>query len=99
MRGQRIHYEDSGGAGLALGLSPGFLQDSSMVDAQARQLRPRHRVITWDQRGHGSTGSTSESITYWDSADDLAAPLDHLGVKRAVVGGRSPGGFIPRRFA
>src|SRR5439155_890685 len=45
MRGQRIHYEDSGGAGLALVLSHGFLQDSSMFDAQARQLRPRHQLL------------------------------------------------------
>lgn len=99
LRGQRIHYEDSGGAGLALVLSHGFLQDSSMFDAQLRQLRPRHRVITWDQRGHGSTVSTAEAITYWDSADDLAALLDHLGVRRAVVGGMSQGGFISLRFA
>jgi len=99
LRGQRIHYEDSGGAGLALVLSHGFLQDASMFDAQVRQLRPRHRVITWDQRGHGSTVSTSEPITYWDSADDLAALLDHLRVKRAVVGGMSQGGFISLRFS
>src|SRR5438874_13331995 len=97
MRGQRIHYEDSGGAGLALVLSHGFLQDSSMFDAQARQLRPRHRVITWGQRGHGSTVSTSESITYWDSADDLAALRDYLGGNRAVVGVVRRGGFIARR--
>ena len=99
LRGQRIHYEDSGGAGLALVLSHGFLEDSSMFDAQLRHLRPRHRVITWDQRGHGSTVSTSEPFTYWDSADDLAALLDHLGVHRAVVGGMSQGGFISLRFA
>ncbi|HEV2216274.1 MAG TPA: alpha/beta hydrolase [Candidatus Dormibacteraeota bacterium] len=99
VRGQRIHYEDSGGAGLALVLSHGFLQDSSMFDAQLRHLRPRHRVITWDQRGHGSTVSTDEAFTYWDSADDLAALLDHLGVNRAVVGGMSQGGMIALRFA
>jgi 3-oxoadipate enol-lactonase len=99
LRGQRIHFEDTGGAGLALVLSHGFLQDGSMFDAQVRQLRPRHRVITWDQRGHGGTVSTSEAFTYWDSADDLAALLDHLGVKRAVVGGMSQGGFISLRFA
>ena len=99
LRGQRIHYEDSGGAGLALVLSHGFLQDSSMFDAQVRHLRPRHRVITWDQRGHGSTVSTPEAFTYWDSADDLAALLDHLSVNRAVVGGMSQGGFISLRFA
>ena len=99
LRGQHIHFEDSGGAGLALVLSHGFLEDSSMFDAQTRQLRPRHRVITWDQRGHGSTVSTNEAFTYWDSADDLAALLDHLGVHRAVVGGMSQGGFISLRFA
>jgi pimeloyl-ACP methyl ester carboxylesterase len=99
LRGQRIHYEDSGGAGLALVLSHGFLEDSSMFDAQLRHLRPRHRVITWDQRGHGRTVSTGEAFTYWDSADDLAALLDHLSVNRAVVGGMSQGGFISLRFA
>lgn len=99
LRGQRIHYEDTGGAGLSLVLSHGFLFDTSMFDAQLRQLRPRHRVITWDQRGHGETVATSEPFSYWDSADDLAALLEHLGIKRAVVGGMSQGGFISLRFA
>lgn len=99
LRGQRIHYEDTGGAGLSLVLSHGFLEDSSMFDAQTRSLRARHRVITWDQRGHGTTVMSNQPFTYWDSADDLAALLDHLGINRAVVGGMSQGGFISLRFA
>ena len=99
LRGQRIHYEDTGGAGLSLVLSHGFLYDTSMFDAQVRQLRPHHRVITWDQRGHGTTVATADPFSYWDSADDLAALLDHLGIKRAVAGGMSQGGFISLRFA
>lgn len=99
LRGQRIHYEDTGGAGLSLVLGHGFLQDSSMFDAQARQLRPRHRVITWDARGHGGTVMSGEAFDYWDLADDLAALLDHLGVHRAVLGGMSQGGFVALRFA
>lgn len=99
LRGQRIHYEDTTGAGLPLVLSHGFLQDATMFDAQVRQLRPRHRVITWDERGHGSTVMSDEAFTYWDSADDLAALLDHLGIRRAVVGGMSQGGMISMRFA
>lgn len=99
LRGQRIHYEDTGGAGLSLVLSHGFLYDATMFDAQLRQLRPRHRVITWDQRGHGETVATSEPFSFWDSADDLAALLDHLAIKRAVVGGMSQGGFVSLRFA
>jgi len=99
VRGQRLHYQDTGGTGLALVLSHGFLQDSEMFDAQTRALRSRHRVITWDQRGHGRTVSTAEPYTYWDSAEDLAGLLDHLHVNRAVIGGMSQGGFISLRFA
>ena len=99
VRGQRLHYEDTGGGGLPLVLSHGFLQDCEMFDAQARDLGSHHRLIRWDQRGHGRTVSTRESFTYWDSADDLAALLDHLGVEHAVIGGMSQGGFVSLRFA
>lgn len=99
VRGQRLHYEDTGGPGLPLVLSHGFLMDSDMFQPQVRALSGARRVITWDQRGHGRTVSTPDKFTYWDSADDLAGLLDHLGVERAVVGGMSQGGFIALRFA
>jgi len=97
--GQRLYYEDSGGAGLPLVLSHGFLMDAEMFEPQVLALAGRHRVITWDQRGHGRTESTIDPVTYWDSAGDLAGLLDHVGVERAVVGGMSQGGFIALRFA
>src|SRR5579859_7725660 len=99
VHGQRLYYQDSGGDSLALVLSHGFLMDSDMFDAQVRMLRNRHRVITWDQRGHGRTVSTEAPYTYWDSAEDLAGLLDHLHVNRAVIGGMSQGGFVSLRFA
>lgn len=99
LRGQRLYYEDTPGAGVPVALGHGFLMDSEMFAAQVRALAPAHRVITWDQRGHGRTRSTAEPFTYWDSADDLAALLDHLHIGRAVVGGMSQGGFVGLRFA
>lgn len=99
VRGQRLFFMDTGGGGLPLVLSHGFLMDSDMFDAQVRALRNRHRVITWDQRGHGQTVSTEEPFTYWDSAEDLAGLLDHLHINRAVLGGMSQGGFVSLRFA
>ncbi|HEY3195859.1 MAG TPA: alpha/beta fold hydrolase, partial [Candidatus Dormibacteraeota bacterium] len=87
--GQRLYYEDTGGAGLPLVLSHGFLMDADMFEPQVRALGGRYRVITWDQRGHGRTVSTIEPATFWDSANDLAGLLDHLGVERAVIGGMS----------
>ena len=99
VRGERLHYEDTGGAGLPLVLSHGFLMDGEMFEPQVEALRGRHRIITWDQRGHGRSGPSPEPWTFWDSAEDLAALLDHLGVERAVIGGMSQGGFISLRFA
>lgn len=99
VRGQRLHYTDSGGPGVALILSHGFLMDRDMFDQQVKAFEGRHRVITWDQRGHGRTLSTPEPFTYWDSADDLAELLDRLQVDQAVIGGMSQGGFVALRFA
>lgn len=99
VNGQRLYYEDTGGTGTALVLSHGFLMDADMFQPQVRALAPRHRVITWDQRGHGRTESDGKPFSYWDSADDLSGLLDHLGVERAVVGGMSQGGFVSLRFA
>ena len=99
VRGQRIYYSDTGGGGLPLVLGHGFLMDADMFDPQLRALRNRHRIITWDQRGHGRTVSSPGAFTYWDSAEDLAALLDHLQINRAVIGGMSQGGFVALRFA
>lgn len=99
VNGQRLYFEDTGGSGTPLVLSHGFLMDGDMFEPQVRHLSGRHRVITWDQRGHGRTQSDGKPFTYWDSADDLAALLDHLRVRRAVVGGMSQGGMVSMRFA
>ena len=99
VRGQRLYYEDSGGPGTPIVLGHGFLMDADMFRAQMAALGDRHRVIAWDQRGHGRTTWDGRPFTYWDSADDLAGLLDHLGIERAVVGGMSQGGFVALRFA
>jgi 3-oxoadipate enol-lactonase len=99
VNGQRIYYEDSGGPGLPLVLSHGYLMDHEMFASQVAAFGRRHRVVTWDERGHGGTETTAEDFSYWDSADDLRGLLDHVGIERAVIGGMSQGGFISLRFA
>ncbi len=99
INGQHIYFEDSGGRGMPVVLSHGLLMDHEMFAPQVDALRPHYRVITWDQRCHGLTESTTDPFTYWDSADDLAGLLDHLGIERAVLGGMSQGGFVSLRFA
>jgi pimeloyl-ACP methyl ester carboxylesterase len=98
LNGQGIHYEDTGGDGLPIVLSHGLLLDHEMFAPQVDELRSRNRVITWDQRCHGLTESTTDPFTFWDSAEDLLGLLDHLGIQRAVIGGMSQGGFVSLRF-
>jgi 3-oxoadipate enol-lactonase len=98
VNGIQISYTESGGAGPAVVLSHGYLMDQSMFDAQVAALAPEFRVITWDERGHGGTSATGP-FSYWDSARDVLALLDHLGIEQAVLGGMSQGGFLSLRAA
>ncbi|MFI4933013.1 MAG: alpha/beta fold hydrolase [Caulobacterales bacterium] len=100
VNGQRIYYEDTGGSGPAVVFSHGLFMDHEMFAPQVSALRGRYRVVTWDERGHGGTaGASLAPFSYYDSADDLAALLKHLGIERAVLAGMSQGGFLSLRAA
>ena len=101
VNGQNIYFEDTGGQGPVLVFSHGLLMDHSMFDAQIQALQNRYRCISWDERGHGQTADPQQCapFTYYDSADDLVALLDELGVDQAVLVGMSQGGFLSLRCA
>src|SRR5689334_12717687 len=99
INGQRIHFEDSGGAGPPVLLAHGFFMNQSMFDRQVAVLAPAFRVIRWDARGFGKTEDDGRPFTYWDLAADCIGLLDHLGLERAVLGGLSQGGFLSLRAA
>ena len=98
INGQSINYTDSGGGGPVLIFSHGFFLDLTMFDAQVAALSGTCRCIAWDERGFGGTPVTGP-FTYWDSADDAVALLDHLGIDQAVLVGMSQGGFLSLRAA
>ena len=83
VNGQSINYVDSGGEGLAVIFSHGFLMDLTMFDQQVVALKDDFRCVAWDERGFGETPA-DEPFSYWDSADDAVALLDHLEIGRAV---------------
>jgi 3-oxoadipate enol-lactonase len=99
INGQNLYFEDSGGTGLPVILGHGFLMDHEMFAPQLAALVPEFRVITWDERGFGLTEFDGKPFTYWDSARDCLALMDHLGLERAVVGGMSQGGYLSLRVA
>ena len=98
VNGQSISYTDTGGDGPPIIWSHGFLMDHTMFEPQIEVLRGDYRCIAWDERGFGQTPAT-EPFTYWDSAADAVALLDHLDIERAVFAGMSQGGFLSMRAA
>jgi 3-oxoadipate enol-lactonase len=98
INGHPTYFEDNGGSGPVIVLSHGFLMDHEMFTLQVGALGGEFRVITWDERGHGQTPAGGP-FTYWDSAADVLALLDHLKIERAVLGGMSQGGFLSLRAA
>ncbi|NKF24530.1 alpha/beta fold hydrolase [Solimonas marina] len=100
VNGQNLYYEDSGSTRPVVVFSHGLLMDHEMFAPQVDALRERYRCIVWDERGHGLTaGGTLAPFSYYDSADDLVALLDHLGIESAVLAGMSQGGYLSLRCA
>jgi 3-oxoadipate enol-lactonase len=60
----------------------------SVWDKVVEALAPQYRIIRHDQRGHGRTSQPTQSTSFPELADDLAAILDYLEVKKvhAIIG-------------
>lgn len=97
--GVEIYYEDHG-SGPAVLLSHGYSATSQMWQGQVEALKDRYRVLTWDMRGHGKSGSPEDQSLYSEAhtVDDIAAILEVSGVERAVIGGLSLGGYMSLAF-
>jgi 3-oxoadipate enol-lactonase len=91
--GQRVFFEDTGGAGLPVFFTHGFILDHTIWTAQVEALSDRHRCIAMDVRGHGMS-EVAAPFDYWEIADDAVAILDELGIDKAVFVGHSQGGWV-----
>ena len=99
--GVGIHYEVAGPAGATpVLLTHGFSSSRQMWEPNLLALAGARRVITWDVRGHGLSGSPDDPALYSEalSVEDMTAVLDAAGVDRAVVGGLSLGGYLSLAF-
>ncbi len=96
----RIYYE-AHGSGTPLVLAYGIGGNVEMWDVNRDALAARHRLILWEPRGHARSDSPEDPAKYsferW--VFDLKAVLDHLGIRKAHVGGLSLGAGIATRFA
>lgn len=95
-----IYFEDHG-TGRPVVLIHGFPLDGRSWDKQARALLGAgYRVVSYDRRGFGMSSHTTIGFDYDTFADDLAALLDHLDLRDAVLVGFSMGtGEVTRYLA
>lgn len=90
--GTSIYFKDWG-TGTPVVFSHGWPLSADAWDAQMLFLvNQGYRVIAHDRRGHGRSGQPSQGNEMDTYADDLAAVLDALDVKGAMLVGHSTGG-------
>src|SRR5438132_1557384 len=96
--GTQIYYKDWG-TGQPIVFSHGWPLTADDWDSQMLFFgRHGFRVIAHDRRGHGRSTQTWEGNEMNTYADDVAALLDTLDVKNAVMIGHSTGGGEVARY-
>ncbi|MFI4935361.1 MAG: alpha/beta fold hydrolase [Caulobacterales bacterium] len=97
--GVEIYYEVHGD-GVPLLLTHGYSSTSHMWAGQVAPFAEGYKLITWDMRGHGKTDYPADQGAYTEAATvaDMAAILDAVGAKQAVIGGLSLGGYMSLAF-
>jgi pimeloyl-ACP methyl ester carboxylesterase len=95
--GQRLVYDDYGSGLETVVLLPGLLLPRKMQDPLARALAEQgKRVISLDLLGHGESDRPQDMWRYSIPlmGEQVIGLLDHLDVRRAVVGGTSLGANV-----
>lgn len=76
-------------------LTHGLASNARLWDDAATELAERgHRVVTFDQRGHGRSSKPDDGYDMATVADDLALLITELELDAPVIGGQSWGGNV-----
>ena len=91
--GARIAYRVQG-HGPAMLLVHGYPLSGDLFAKNRAALARHYRVVTPDLRGFGSSTTPDSKGSVRIYAKDMLAVMDHLNIKRAVIGGMSMGGPV-----
>lgn len=93
--GVAVAYTDHGGNGpdLLLAHATGFC--AGVWQPMLDPLRERYRVVSFDERGHGSSSHAPDGVYHWDGfATDALAVIDAVGLENPYGVGHSCGGAL-----
>jgi pimeloyl-ACP methyl ester carboxylesterase len=90
---------DDVGRGPAVVLLHAFPLSRAMWRRQVEALQDSYRLVVPDLRGFGDSAGFPGAPSVDQLADDVARVLDEIGLRRAVAGGLSMGGYVALAFA
>jgi 3-oxoadipate enol-lactonase len=79
-------------------MSNSLMSDHTMWDVTVPVLADRYRVLRYDTRGHGRSGTTPGPYSIEMLADDAIGMIDQLGIRRVHFVGLSMGGMIAQQI-
>lgn len=89
----RLHYRIDGEAGPWIVFCNSLGTDLHMWDTQIEALSDRFRLLRYDRRGHGLSGTPPAPYSLADLGGDVLALLDALNIESAHFCGLSIGGL------
>ena len=94
----KISFTDSG-AGSAIVLLHGFLENKKMWQDYVTLFSEKHRIITIDLLGHGKSEPLGYVHSMEENANVVHEVLEHLKIEKATILGHSMGGYVSLAFA
>ncbi|GAA4557436.1 alpha/beta fold hydrolase [Planotetraspora kaengkrachanensis] len=98
VNGINLYYETYG-TGSPMILLHGGLGSGEMFGPIIPTLADHHQVVLVDLQGHGRTADIDRPLDVRLMADDVAALIDHLGLRKPSVVGYSLGGGVAFQVA
>jgi pimeloyl-ACP methyl ester carboxylesterase len=95
----KLYYEETG-TGFPIIFVHEYASDHREWESQVRHFSRRYRCVTYSARGYPPSDVPEDNAdySYEHSRDDVAAVLNHLGIKEAYIVGLSMGAYATLQF-
>jgi len=94
-----VNYSELGEGHPTLVLLHGLASNQRIWDLVAPQLATRHRIYTYDQRGHGNSEKPNSGYDFKTITDDLHSFLNKLNITKPILIGHSWGANVAVNYA